>query len=110
MWWQTAKVGDKVVCLDPTWGADGPLQRMCCPNLPIKGRVYTIRTIESGVAVIARGEEVFIRLAEISNPAICGKEPVFFACKFRPVQPRSTETGMAIIRKILDQAPVKEPA
>jgi hypothetical protein len=87
-------VGMKVVCIDPTWGTTGRIQQHCCPILPEKGGVYTIRTIELRVVVIGHPPQILIRLAEILNPVIRGSEAVFFASKFRPVQPRATDISI----------------
>lgn len=89
-WWKTAKVGDKVVCIRDApwfWPRD---QR----EFMVRGKIYEIAELQ------AHGEWVFLNLIG------CGD---FFSHQgFRPVQPKSTETGLAIIRKILDQAPVRE--
>jgi hypothetical protein len=101
-------VGMKVVCIDPTWGASGPLQAEYCPNLPVKGQVYTIRTLECRVVVKREGFAVLIRLEEIHNPINYQGEPVFFGKKFRPVQPRKTD--ISIFTAMLTGSKQKEPA
>ncbi len=101
-------VGGKVVCVDGTWGASGAIQRHYCPALPSEGEVYTIRTIECRVVVRGQSPEVLIRLDEVRNPAPTGVEPLFFASKFRPVQPRATD--ISIFTALLTGAKEREPA
>lgn len=92
-------VGQKVVCIDPTWGTSGFLQRTNCPNLPTLNEVYTVRDI------ICHNENVFVRLVGILNPPVrCHSgitEAVFEAHKYRPVVERKTDVGMAILKKLL---------
>ena len=87
MWWKTAKAGDKVVCLklprDIAFGLT-PMVRV--------GGVYTVEAIEptrqtsSGVAV---------KLIEQLDGGCYNPE------LFRPVQTKSNETGMKMLRKLL---------
>jgi hypothetical protein len=86
-WWKIAKPGDKVVCLRlPVTIEEGytPIVRV--------GGIYTVEAIEptrytlSGVAVT---------LIEQTDGGWYNPE------LFRPVQTKSTETGMAILRKLL---------
>ena len=102
------KVGDRVVCIDPTWGAEGDIQRHFCPNLPEQNRVYTLRSVDCRMVVRGKPNEVLVRLVEVVNPHNYQGEPVFFARKFRKVQPR--KTSIASLEAILHGARVPEDA
>lgn len=102
-------IGQKVECIDPTWGTTSLLQLKCCPNLPIKGRIYHIRTCEpanSSNSEINREAKCWVRLVEIVNPIICGKEePIFMGSKYRPVY--DLDNDISIFHEILLKASVK---
>lgn len=101
----TFRVGQQVVCVDATWGcATGSRhQVLCCPNLPTEGLIYTIRSIDSVVAVRGHRATAFIRLVEIANPAASnGTEPYFEAHKYRPLV--ETKTDISIFKKMLTPA------
>ena len=94
------RVGQRVVCVDPTWGCSGPLQASNCPNLPTKGTVYTVR------GLISHNENLFLLLAEITNPSVRDlfnriTEAVFEAHKYRPVVERKTD--ISVFRRLLDE-------
>ena len=96
-WIQTAKVGDRVVCLrDDYITHDG---RLCKDvyNVPAIGRVYTIRTIE----VYVYG--VYLRFVEVNNDLVGGYEPDFHWAGFRPVQPRVTD--ISVFTRLLNAVP-----
>lgn len=93
------RVGQKVVCVDDSgwesWRASW--------LLPVTGTTYTIRSI--GHAYTNETQEPCIRLEELRNreAQVPGQEPNFRASRFRPLVERKTETGMAILREILDR-------
>jgi hypothetical protein len=99
-WWVNAKVGDKVTPIvdDDLW-YDLHGQRSNFD--PVNGHVYTIIALrdeprfESGVAI-----DIGIRsgvCVELYDPA-----------DFLPVQSKSTDTGMAVFRSILNGQRVPE--
>lgn len=90
------RVGMKVICVDDDWYGphDLPLPMLeFVKNLPVKGNVYRVRSINSDDPV------AFILLAEIINPL--PPEPhdeVHFNSEyFRPV----VETSIAIFEEML---------
>jgi hypothetical protein len=89
-WWKTAKPGDKIVCINDEWrNLDGI--RVLGEDMPVRGGIYTIAHIRPDRYQPCR---VSVSIAVFGiylwNPE-----------KFRPVQIKSTETGMAILRKLL---------
>jgi hypothetical protein len=104
------KPGDEVVCVDAGPVSDGvgiwfPLRRGC--RYTVAGvTVVTSRFGETGPCV---------ELVGVANPANPTHQ-VFALRRFRPVRKRTTETGMSILRGILDRendgvrAPEKEKA
>lgn len=87
------RIGQKVVCVDaspcPFWGA-----------LPLKNnQIYTVVHAE------AYGSIQAIELAEVNSPHDTNQ---YRACRFRPVVEQSTDTGMAVLREILDRQTIKE--
>lgn len=112
-WWQYARAGQRIMCVGCK-GTPKPLgfweqwQKDWNVTTPQRGVVYTLRDIRMTLC-----GKAFIRVNEIRNPIIQfidapDDEPWWAAVAFRPAQ--STETGMKIIRSILDRAPVKEDA
>lgn len=101
-------IGQKVVCVD-TWN-DDTLENQAVG--PIKGIVYTIREI--GIFHPVQNDIVAVRLVEIQNPVhnvLWGNgtyEVCFGAFRFRPLITKSTETGMAIFKEILNTQKVPE--
>lgn len=101
-------VGQRVVCVDGNWKSP------TCPgqeNRPIKGGHYTIREIYQE-CFQQDGWAAALLLYEISNDARDWKslgfhEAGFSADRFRPLIERSTDTGMAILRKVADDASKK---
>lgn len=102
-WWKTAKVGDKVVCVDIDMEA-----RL------VVGAIYTIAEIR-----LSREMVIDVEMGCFTNEG-CGIRVVEVACRdvnswfhcrrFQPVETKSTETGMAILKRILNGAPVSEDA
>lgn len=109
-WWERAYAGQKVVCVDDTVRDRPPPGYTFSGDLDgLKaGAVYTVRRIGADWL----DGEICVWLDEIFRPPLEGEpeESGFSAFRFRPVQPKSTETGMKMIRKLLDSAPVKEDA
>ena len=109
-WWKTAKPGDRVVCVDDSWGQGiSPYKK--CPL--IMGRVYEIASIIMSDGVGPSGDGVLPSAVVVGlpNPYFrSGEELGFDVARFRPVQTKSTETGMAILKRILNGAPVSEDA
>ena len=97
-------VGQKVVCVDVTGLAPGPWK------YPKKGGIYTV----DGYGPHWSGRCGVI-LREIQNNFDGVMQP-FKPHRFRPLINKSTETGMAILREILDREsiedrkPVRAPA
>lgn len=92
------RVGQKVVCMD-----DAPRSpRRYKENFPKKGVVYTVR----GFDPLAAGVSIF--LEEVCNePKQYNNgygECSFRADRFRPAVERKTDTGMAILKSILEDA------
>ncbi len=101
MWWKTAKVGDKVVCVRlPTCA---PEAWMLTEHAVSVGLVYQVEEIEVDAEY---DYGIRVRINDFDEKW----ENWHCPSLFRPVEPKSTETGFAIIRKILDRAPVKEDA
>ena len=87
-------VGQKVVCVNPTWGCDTgtPHQIKYCPNLPQLNAVYTIRGLHNkGLG--------FLWLNEIYNAITSDNEPFFEQSKFRAMV--STKTDISIYTAML---------
>ena len=94
-WWERAKVGDRVVCIDDDW--EGPY----FPGQPAKGDVLAISDMIVVERLSHNGCSLFLNFAPW--------EGGYNAACFRPAEP-ITEAGKKLIRKILDQVPAKEPA
>jgi len=112
-WIKTAKVGDKVVCVDDVNRTiridDGFVER------PVSGVVYTIRDIVVGKS--SEGPDIGFRLVEIVNQPHdyddlfdrkVFVEVSFKASRFRPIAPRKTD--ISIFTDMLKSVgkPVKE--
>lgn len=97
-WWRTAYVGQKVVCVR--------LASRCSMATSFK------QPLEVGLAYQIDGLDIRDFMGRTDGVAIHlqGVRGYFSPDLFRPVQPKSTETGMAMIRKILDRGSVKETA
>lgn len=87
------KAGQKVICTDDSFAK--PLLKLLC-EVPIKGKIYTIRAIQPGRAIafpLAKTSPVIpsILLEELINPPDprnkYGAEIGFRADRFAPVEP-----------------------
>lgn len=98
-------IGQKVVCVD-----DSPSDDPRCgpggdwvPNYPKRGQIYTVRGISNTGSIV---------LDEIMNPIrefLGGDaEAHWKPHRFRPLVEKSTDTGMAILREILDRETVTD--
>lgn len=106
-------IGQKVVCVDDSFeSGEWDVGR---PNLPRANTVYTVRAtfIEtwSGCA-----PSPALLLEEVINPVIgwsvglpTHREIGFSSHRFRPVVEKSTDTGMAILKEILERETVRDP-
>jgi hypothetical protein len=86
MWWERAKPGDKVVCID---GASGTAE---------VGKVYTILDVQFSELHSWKECHVYFDIGSI-HP--CGQKWFVCASCFKPAQPKSTETGMKMLRRLL---------
>jgi hypothetical protein len=93
-WWKYAKPGDKVVCIRGDLTTVFSLNRRLPLDAPIQGQVYTIRRIEP---IPAKYSYTCCALVLVGFHERLG----VVADAFRPVQTKSTETGMAVLRKLL---------
>jgi len=92
-WIKQACVGDRIICIKPIGKGDVNVDPL------IVGKVYVILTIEIDEEIIG---DVGITLTDIGNDSLYS--PVFF----KPVQTGSTKAAMALLRSILNGAPVRE--
>lgn len=96
-------VGQKVVCVDSASGHH-PGRSWWTGCKPKVGATYTVR----GLAASVIDNAPCLLLEEIRNKVRVGatthKDAGYAAWRFRPVQTRTTETGMAILRKVADDA------
>lgn len=92
------RIGQKVECVNDcavpgkTWGG--------LPH-PIKGQVYTIARF---VPSIYKEDELCFDLVEIDRGVPLG----FVSWRFRPLISKSTESGMSILRRILNGQRIPE--
>ena len=95
----TFRIGQKVVCVDDSGHPS------FAPVEVKKGCIYTISWVGMHTHPAA-GKIECLRLVEVARRA-CAIDPdgnmPFRATRFRPVVERKTETGMAILREILDR-------
>lgn len=95
-------VGQKVVCVDPSTLSGGGLP-FSPEEAPIKGQIYTVHRC----FIDDDGDKV-LHLVEIARDEVSremwGPDAGYGAFRFRPLITRSTETGMAILRKVADDA------
>jgi len=94
-------VGQKVVCIVDKVNWVVPDPRIIDP---VRNQIYTVREIRAGIfnKKINPIEAIGIRLIEIDNSGWDREEPYFEHTCFRPLDTRSTETGMKILQGILD--------
>lgn len=108
------RVGQKIACVNDEFY--GLLAQIAASvdihiSLPSKGGVYTVREITNGFHPDGR---ISVRLQEIINPPIDfydgtpPEEPFFSGFRFRPLIERKTDTGMAILRKLLNGNKIEE--
>lgn len=97
-------VGQKVVCVDNGERAQGPNHHRLISSYLEIGTTYTIRKISNRKLALVwlRG----VNRAGPYNGGIWG-DGGFFSDRFRPLIERSTDTGMAILRKVADDASKK---
>jgi hypothetical protein len=94
------QVGQKVVCIN---GEYDFAAKVCVPNLPAKGRIYTVRDLTT------EGSGPGIRLYELVNPSILHSnypqpvEPAFHPDRFRPVIERKTD--ITVFTEMLNKQP-----
>ena len=93
--------GQKVVCVNdkPGYWGHGRFLR--------KGAIYTITAIKnepSRTSPITWTKRPIVQVAELK----LAPTEWLNAERFRPIEEKSTETGMAILRGILDGQPIKE--
>jgi hypothetical protein len=106
-WYKYAKPGDKILCVNAelkSVGTPSKLDRVKDLDGLREKCVYTVKWIgpdpvESNILC------VFIR--EITRPGIDG-EYGYAVDRFRPIQPKSTETGMKVFQGILNGQRVPE--
>lgn len=106
------RVGQKVVYIDDHDDQSWEGRR---PNHVREKEIYTIRWC--GEYNFENGPSPAVYLSEVKNPksrwfdGSCS-EPAFGAERFRPLIEKSTDTGMAVLREILDRESyvIKTPA
>jgi hypothetical protein len=98
-WWKYAKPGDKVVCLEGCWENELYGCKYLSPEF---GAIYSIREI----VPCTREDIPGLLFAELVNLPMKFEEglfePEFDARFFRPIQTRSTETGFALLKSLLN--------
>jgi hypothetical protein len=106
-------IGQRVRCIKGGWGEYGMmLAPERCPNRPVRGSHYTIRTIERDTVV----DMYCVRLVEIVNPPtrlvidLSGRttmmEPTFDSENFVPIEEQKTD--ISIFTEMLDSVPTLE--
>lgn len=108
-WVLSAKVGDRVECIEAWIGSAAELIRAAGINQPEVGRVYTI----DEVGFRANEPCAFIRLSEFPiahHPNYLPAQPRFGCVHFRPIQTRQTD--ISVFTDVLKKAsnPIKETA
>jgi hypothetical protein len=105
------RIRQRITCVDDIFVGENrvydPTFTVRCPNLPLKGHVYTVR----GFVVPYAGYSGTpgILLEEISNPP-CPYfegtfEPSFFPSHFRPLTDRKTD--ISVFKEMLNDTPEK---
>jgi hypothetical protein len=95
-WWKYAKAGDKLVCVDDKWVFQG---KPSLNETPKEGEIVTIVSIGEHPTASWNGCTFFVTICEYKWAKSC--------LNFRPVQTRSTETGMSILKSLLTGADIK---
>lgn len=104
-------VGQKVVCVDDT-ELTFPFNCIYGETKPVRWHTYTIRGFDSAMPNLG------VYLNEIVNSPGAYADPVsplrivvveqcFDAARFSPLQEKSTETGMGILRRVAQDATEK---
>jgi hypothetical protein len=101
-------VGQKVVCVDDS---DMGWNELLGYAVPMAGQTYTVRDIGPSLGdpsiISIRLEEVKNHEGWTNNHTAFG-EPHWRASRFRPIVEKKTETGMAVLREILDRESVND--
>ena len=104
-------IGQRIICVDDRFVGENrvfdPTFTARCPNLPVKGRVYTVRGFVVPYAWYP--DMPGLLLEEIINP-LCPYfegtfEPSFFPSHFRPLTERNTD--ISVFMAMLENAPEK---
>lgn len=103
------KPGDEVVCVDDQWVGHGRCSKLgiACPLR--EGAVYTVSQVCPAIGLGIDGlvsVHPTVFFAEVRHP-FAGRG--FDARRFRKVHRKSTETGMSILRGLLDGEDVCAP-
>jgi hypothetical protein len=106
-------IGQRVVCIDDKFlgenGVFDPTFAERCPNLPVKGGIYTVRGFV--VPYVGYPGQPGMLLEEIVNrPSLYVEgtfEPSFFPSHFRPLAERPTD--ISIFTRILGNVRSREP-
>lgn len=94
------RVGQKVVCVDGTPDYYDPE-----PSInPVTNGIYTVANV-----YVVDGDTM-LELIEVPHPESDEFYAGFAVEFFRPVVEKSTDTGMAILREILDRETIKDRA
>jgi hypothetical protein len=101
----TFHVGQLVACVDDKWEYS-PSKMEKCPNLPVRGMIYTVRALDAEGAIWLE-EEGAVWLEEVVNPPawfwddtlFC--EPSFYAWRFRPVRTTNIDVFREIVEPVL---------
>jgi hypothetical protein len=102
-------IGQRVICVDDKFVGENrvfdPTFTSRCPNLPVRGNVYTIRAFV--VPYAGYPGTPGILLEEIINPPCPYSEgtfePSFFPSHFRPLTKHSTD--ISVFTAMLDKTP-----
>ncbi len=109
-WYEIAKPGDKIVCIDDSsWGKNWLACATAGCLFPEKGRIYSIRVI----GYSEQKQHWCLRLAEIVNPALhvppyTPGELTFNVRRFRPLVEHKTD--ISIFTKLLNPTRTPEVA
>src|SRR3954462_11806790 len=96
------RVGQKVVCVNPKILVHPDKSS---PALVLNG-IYTIRQL--GIFPDGQPGMTLNEIHGLPFPGNCFGEWAFHTTRFRPVIERKTDTGMAILRKLLDGNKIEE--
>lgn len=88
------RVGQKVVCVSDDWEEEYP------GTLVRKGDILTI----SRMLLCDEGKTVLLEFVEAFSPETDEWSAGYDAAAFRPLVERKTDTGMAILKSILEDA------